>query len=239
MDQPFSFEDLDQGLHLEVAPRWDVRFQRAVVRPLPAVVPRRGELVPDDLLDPGAGLRIAGGVVVAPVALLDVFAERELDPRRRPLELHLLGERAPPELDDLVLAADGVGRSVQDVGRGQPAGEFPVDSDVVGVDDVGDAHLGRDRLARLVHAPRRGGVRVAVDEPGGDVLALPVDDRRAGGNGERFPDLYDFALLHQHVAGLDRARRPGRPDRGALSRRGGRPVPGARPGRIRRGDRAA
>ena len=81
-----------------------------------AVFTGPNEVVVVHLLDPHARLREARPVAIAPVALLHVFAERELDERHGFLVQEVLRLGAPTELDDGALAADGVGRAVEDLG---------------------------------------------------------------------------------------------------------------------------
>ena len=92
-----------------------------------------------------AALRIAGA--------LGIFAQRELDAGRGACEDHLLRVLAPAHLEHQGLPADGVGRAVQNVGRGHAAGQRAVNGDVVGVDDVLDVHHRGDRDAAFVELP--------------------------------------------------------------------------------------
>ena len=85
---------------------------------------------------------------------------------------------AVAELDDGVLAADRVGRAVQEPGGGRPAGQGPIDRRVVARDHVLDPDLGDDREAHLVDAPLDRHVRMGVDDPGHRHQAGRVDDRR-------------------------------------------------------------
>src|SRR5690606_38529241 len=141
---------------------------------------RRGEPITDQRLDAHVGVGIAV-VPLAAVVALDVFDQRELDPGDGALEEKVVGlTAAPAVLVDRVLSAVWVGGAVEVVDGGDAAGELVVPGHGVGVGDVLDADLGGDGLARLVHASRDAGVRVAIDEAGGDVLAAGVDDPGAG-----------------------------------------------------------
>ena len=86
-----------------------------------------------------AGLREARRVALAPIRLLHVLAERELDALRRVLKLHSLGTRAVAQLDDLVLPTDGIRRAVEQIRRGQTAREFVLDITRLGIHHVTDA----------------------------------------------------------------------------------------------------
>ena len=152
---------------------------------------------------------------IAPVGLLRVLAERELDALRRADEQEVVGPAAPAPLDDLVLAADRVGRAVQHVGRRRAAGELAVDRHVEGVDHVADAHLGRDVVRALVHVAVDRRVRVGVDDAGRDVLAAAVDLDGSGRRGEPLPDGRDLAVDDDEVRVLEDPRRTLRPDRRA------------------------
>ena len=73
-----------------------------------------------------------------------------LMPSGAPAKSERVGPAAPAPLDDLVLAADRVGRAVQDVRGRRAAGELAVDRDVEGSQHVADADLGRDVVRALV-----------------------------------------------------------------------------------------
>ena len=73
---------------------------------------------------------------------------------------------AVAQLDDGRLAADRVGRAVEDLRGGQATGELPVEGERISVENVLDADLGGHRVAALVDAFRRR-VAVGVDQAGG------------------------------------------------------------------------
>ena len=173
MNEAVAVEDLDDRVELEVAADGHPTLL-LVFLASPAVVLCRPEAVGEDLLHAHAGLRVAGGKGVAPVGLLDVLAEGELDALGRAVELERFWADAPAELDDLVLPADRVGRAVEDVGGGGAAGELAVDGDVVGVDEVADADFRGNGLGAFVDAAVGGDVGVGVDEAGGDVQTCQV-----------------------------------------------------------------
>jgi len=206
VDPALSLEDLHQGLQLQVTAGWyPARLlllgERVPLVPFLLVILGRPERSPDDLLDPHAGVRIAI------LATLDVLAEGELDGGRDAVDEHVLGPVGlVAQLDDGGLATDGVGRAVQHLGRGEAAGELPVPGLVGGVEDVLDAHFRGHRVRPFVDGV---GARVAVgvDEPGGDVTALAVDDQGAGGSVEAGTDLHDLAVLDQQVCVVEDALR--------------------------------
>ncbi|MFO0006478.1 MAG: hypothetical protein ACK559_35695, partial [bacterium] len=142
-----------------------------------------------------------------------VLAERELDAADRAGEAEVVGVPAPLQLDHAVLATDRVRAAVQLVDAGHPARELPVPVDVVRVDDVADADLGRAVLRPLVDAAVDPGVAVAVDDAGRHVLAGGIDDRRAGLGGRRrsraLADRLDAAVADDDVRARDDARGAG------------------------------
>ena len=117
-----------------------------------------------DLLDTHARMRIPPGHDVRP--LRDVLAQREFHGRRSTGEFQFVAGQSPPKFDDLALPADRIRRAVQDHGGRNAAGQLPVNVDVVGVDEVADAHLASDRPARLVDAPVGRDVRMWIDQSG-------------------------------------------------------------------------
>ena len=150
---PLAVEDLENRLELQVAARLDVRGRvTVVVGTCRSVVEGGAEALVNRLFDAHARLRIAPtvGGCVAPVALLRVLAERELDSRWRVSEDEILGFATPAQLDDLVLTADRVRRAVEDVRHREPTRELPVDRDVLGVEHVGNAHLAGDDARTFV-----------------------------------------------------------------------------------------
>ena len=154
-----------------------------------------GEAVAHGGFDAHAGLGVAGGVVVAPVGLFDIFAQRELDAGLCALEVHVLWfGTAPAEFDGFGLSAHRVCRAVEELCGGEPAGEFAVEADVSRVEGVFDAALGGDGLSGFVDAEaEETGVGVGVDEAGGDVFASGVDGEIDGdlwiGTGSELADL--------------------------------------------------
>ena len=132
-----ALDDLPERLQLKVASRWRTAFFSEAT-PLAIVLPRGGESVFVKHRNAHPGLWEPGVFVVAPVGLLHIFAKRELDARRGCLKLERLWSLANPQLDDRILAADRVGRAVQQVGHGQSACKLAMDFRRLGVDDVTD-----------------------------------------------------------------------------------------------------
>src|SRR5690606_21836497 len=95
MDPPLLFEDFDDRVEFEVAPRREAPAIAFPALPLLAVVERGIELVDHQLVDPHPRLRIATGTSLAPIALLDVFTQGELDARWSSVEFHLRRVRSP------------------------------------------------------------------------------------------------------------------------------------------------
>ena len=124
------------------------------------------------------------------------------------------GTGAPAKLDHLVLSADRIGRAVQDVRRGDAAGQLAIDVDVGGIDEVADAHFGRDRLARFVDAAVGGRVRVAIDDAGAKCACPRRRSRRALRRRQPGADGRDFAGVDQQVGIFQPALRAAGPDRG-------------------------
>ena len=65
---------------------------------------------------------------------------------------------------------------MQQIQRGQAAGELPMDVDRLGVDDVADAHHRGRRECALVHCAQNHAVIMAINQSRRDVLAAAVDD---------------------------------------------------------------
>ena len=92
-DKPLFVQDLSEGLQLQIPARRrgqgvvSARLAAGIAHVLPVVLPRLVvltrpvEMVVVDLLHPHSCLGEAGTVVVAPIALLDVFTQRKLDER--------------------------------------------------------------------------------------------------------------------------------------------------------------
>ena len=75
MDQPLAFQHLGHGFQLQITPRRQAGLAPPPIVPAPAILGRRAELVAHQLLDAHAGFADSGAEPIAPVALLDVFAQ--------------------------------------------------------------------------------------------------------------------------------------------------------------------
>ena len=134
MDLPLAFQDLRDRLELEIG-RWrhgrgalDGRKLLVFLLALP-VIARREESLADQVRNAHARGRVARPRV-GEVRLFRVLTQRELDPLGRAGEEKIVRSAAPTPLENGVLTADRVGRTVQDVGRGRPARQLAVDRDV-------------------------------------------------------------------------------------------------------------
>ena len=84
----------------------------------------------------------------------------------RPLHFQVFGRGAPAQFYQRRLAADGVGRAVQQLRSHYAAGQVAVNVYVFGVDHVADAHFAGHGLGAFVYAAGYGNVRVLVDDAG-------------------------------------------------------------------------
>src|ERR1051326_8889565 len=80
---------------------------------LSQIMLRGGKSVGDERPHAHAGLRKSGRVSLAPIVLLDVFAQSEFDAWRSGFELQLIRSRAIAKLYHTILAADRIGRAMQ------------------------------------------------------------------------------------------------------------------------------
>ena len=216
MHDALFFQNLDQGFELQITARCGHRFGiGAMFAQAAAIIPRGLETVTQYLLDPHAGLRVAGAGAF-PIRLLDVLAEREFDARFGTHIFEAFGIKAPAEFDHLVLPADGVGRAVQQIGGGDATCKLPVDVDVGGIDDIPHAHLSGDRAGGFIDVAENGGVGVRVDDARRHMFAAGIDGQRVGGGGQVGSDGGDFAITHQHVGVWQHACRSTGPDGGVF-----------------------
>ena len=90
MDEACAFDDFSDGLQFEVwSHGWSLAGDETFLGD--EVLASGGEAVGEEGLDAHACLRESGGVLVAPVRLLYVFSEGELDARRGFHEKHSIG----------------------------------------------------------------------------------------------------------------------------------------------------
>ncbi len=135
------------------------------------------EAIGDERFDAHAGLRKTGFVFFAPVGLFHVFAEGEFDALRCGGEFQVFRARAIAQFDDAVLAADGIGGTVEQVAGGDAAGKLLIYIRGFRIDDVADADHCRARDGAFVDVAQNHAVIVAVDDARGDVFAFGVDDQ--------------------------------------------------------------
>ena len=212
MNPTVTVDDLQNRIEFQVLAR---RYSLACCfpgLPLLLVLFRRDECVAHDLFDAQSRLRIASPMVLAPVALFDVLAEREFDALRRFGELHLFGEHAPAEFEDLVLASDRIGRTMQDVGRGYAASELTINRNVGRIDKVSNANFRRDRLRALVHTAVGCHVRMAVDDARREVLSFRIDTFRTFGDLEFGADANNLPFPNEDRSIFQDSLRPAGPN---------------------------
>ena len=128
------------------------------------VFPGGGEAVGNKRAHPHAGLGKARSEFLAPVGLLHVLAQRELDAGRRGVEDQILRAGPVAQLDDTALAADGIGRAVEQVDGGDSAGELLVKVVRLGIHHVADADHGGGGQRGFVDGAENGGVAVRIDQ---------------------------------------------------------------------------
>ena len=201
VDEHVAGEDVREGLQAAVDGRQGAAcLLRLSLRG--AVGAGLGERLAVDLLD--AHPRRRADAAAPAVDARRVLAEGELDGARGALEQEPVRvQRAPAELDGLVLAADGVRRAVHGVDGRHAARQRAVDADVRRVERVAHLDLGHDRVAGLVHRRQRD-VAVRVDDAGRDVAAGHVDHRHAARRLQALPDPGDLAVRDQDVGVLQR-----------------------------------
>ena len=231
MDEAGALEDLGEGLEFEVATRGGGLLPGiAPALPFGGVVAGGGEAVDVEGAHAHARLGEAGRVAVAGVGLLHVLAEGELDAGGGVREDEPRRGLAVAELDDAILAADGVGGPVEEVDGGDAPGELLVDVLGLGVDDVGDAHHGGAGKRSLVHRPEDHGVRVAVDDAGRDVPAGCVDHQDPLRQRRRLRSDRRDATADGQQGAADDALGGAGPEGGVAHEDGGRMEQGPAPG---------
>ncbi len=237
MDLPLPLQDLGDRLELEVRLRRDDCRRAALPRRrLPVLLlALAGSRAPPGNA-PGSGSRRpcgSGGTAARVCWKFDCLGfspSANLIPSGALANSRSSGAAAAAPLHGRVLAADRVRRAVEDVRRGRSPGELPVDTDVERIEDVPDPDLRGDRARELVDLAVDRGVRVRVDDPGGDVLSLSVDFHGARGGGEPPAHGHDLAARDDEVGVLqDSRRRPA----SRRSRRARRPPSEPRPARRR------
>ena len=174
-----ALDDLADGFQFEIT----TGLQSAGAMkfsPVREILPRRRKAVRDEHRHAHASLRKARVELLAPIGLLHVFAEREFDARRRVAENQLLRRIPVAQFDHAVLAADGIGRAVQQIHRRHAARELLVQIFRLRIHHIANAHHRGARQAGLVHVAENRRVAVTVNDAGRDRAARRVHDEGVG-----------------------------------------------------------
>ena len=126
VDQSFAPDDFGDCFQFEIAPDGRAAVALLFCQGF-GVLPGGGEAVGVEGGDAHAGLGEAIAEAVAPVGLLDIFAEGEFDAAGGSGEFERFWSGSLAQLDDAVLTSDGIGRAVEEIGYGQPAGQLLMD----------------------------------------------------------------------------------------------------------------
>ena len=126
---------------------------------------------------------------------------------------------AVAQLDDAALAADRVGRAVEQVDGGDAAGELLVKVVGLGIHHVADADHGGRGQRRFVDPAENGRVAVGINQAGRDVQALAVNHQRVrrGLDLAQIPDPLDLPAGNEHLGIGQNAVGAAGPDRRALN----------------------
>ena len=115
MNEPSSVQNLHDSVEFQV-PAWRdlikllLRFFHFLF-----IVTSGAKLVANDLFDPHPCLRISRCISFSPIRLLYVFTKREFDALRSAFELHVICRHSPTKLHNLILAADRICGSMEQV----------------------------------------------------------------------------------------------------------------------------
>ena len=208
VDEDIAVEHARQRLHPQIAGLELVGVAFAAVF---------GGLDPGRAIDREVAHPGGGQAPFAAIDALGVLAAGHLEAIRRAGELHPLDRPAGDVLERDRAPAHQVGRSGQDLERGDPAvGHRAGKAGVLRPHRMLGPHVRRGRIGRLVAIgvgldPGAGIIAemaVDVDDPGGDELASAVDPGEAFGNGKvRAADRDHLAFAQQDGAVVDpRAR---------------------------------
>ena len=158
MYPPLAVKNFYDGIEFQIPMRWyEVRILLRLIHLL-LVVLCSTKFIPDDLLYTHPRLRIARRILVTPVGLFYVLAERKFYPLRGTAEFHFIGKHAPSQFYNLILTSNRIRRAVQEVCDRQATCQFPVHSNVIAVDNVADSHLRGNCLPCFIHTFRDRGV---------------------------------------------------------------------------------
>ena len=141
MNESLAADDLQYRLEFKVpADGWSGSL--LCLLELDPVLAGSGETVGKKGLHSHPALREARSVLVTPVGLLDVFTKGELDPAGCCLEQHFIRLLTEPELDDGILPANRIGRTMQQVAGSHSSGQLTLDVDAFRIDHIRDANHG-------------------------------------------------------------------------------------------------
>ena len=142
-------------------------------------------------------------LVLASVNALGIFSAGELDGARRAGKQHGVPAGSVLVLDHNRLAADHVGRPVQQQRGGDAAGQAAIDGLVLIIEGVHHHHLRRDRAGGLVHVVVERNVRVRVDDARREIFASGIDHGGAGGGVHVFAHGGNLSVLDVDAAVLN------------------------------------
>ncbi len=119
----------------------------------------------------------------------------------------------------MVLTANGIGRAVQQIRRGESSGELAINVARLGVHHITDAYHRGGRQRAFVDAAENHTVAVAINEAGRDVHPLRANHDAVEGfwRRQRAPHLDDAAIGDADGAVGDHAFGPARPNRRVLN----------------------
>ena len=185
MNEAFTLNDFTERFQFQIRPHRHASRLTGLFGS--EILSRGSKAIYEKRFNPHARLREAGLFVVTPIGLFHVFAKGKLDSCRSILDEQVIGQGTMAQFNDGILAADGVGRAVQKIGRGQSAGELPVDIFRFGINHVGNSHHRTGGEGAFIHATDDHAVAVTIDQPRRHVPAFRVNNDPVKGNSGNSP----------------------------------------------------